>query len=124
MPQKIVIQVAGLKFNAELNDTPSAAAFLARVPLTTRMARWGGEYYGPAGISVTMSKDARTNMEVGELAIWPDGRALCIFFGPTPASKGSAPRAVAPVNPIGRLLDNAAPLQKLGDAVSVVVTKA
>jgi hypothetical protein len=40
-------------------------------------------------------------MAVGELAYWPVGAALCIFFGPTPASTGSAPRAYSNVNPFG-----------------------
>jgi hypothetical protein len=58
-------------------------------------------------------------MEVGELAVWPTGNALCIFFGPTPASKGDEPRAVSPVNPVGRLLDNPEDLRKLGDSIHV-----
>ena len=42
-------------------------------------------------------------MEVGEVAYWPPGQALCIFFGPTPASVGDEPRAASPVNPLGSI---------------------
>ena len=46
---------------------------------------------------------AREVMEIGEVAYWPPGRALCVFFGPTPASAGAEPRAASPVNPVGAL---------------------
>jgi hypothetical protein len=47
--------------------------------------------------------DARADVEVGELGYWPMGHALCIFFGPTPASTDERPRAYSPVNIIGRV---------------------
>jgi hypothetical protein len=58
-------------------------------------------------------------MEVGELAVWPTGNALCIFFGPTPASRGKEPRAVSPVNLVGRLIDSPESLKKLGSSIHV-----
>lgn len=83
------------------------------------MSRWGDEYYGDCGINVDLSPDAREVMEVGELAVWPTGRALCIFFGLTPASRGNESRAVSPVNPVGRLIDSPEPLKKLGGSIKV-----
>ncbi len=64
------------------------------------------EYYGNCGIDAELSQDARDVMEAGELAVWPAGNALCIFFGPTPVSKGNEPRAISPVNPVGKLIGN------------------
>ena len=46
---------------------------------------------------------AREEMEVGEIAYWPPGKAFCIFFGRTPASVDDAPRAASAVNPLGRV---------------------
>jgi len=43
-------------------------------------------------------------MHVGELAYWPQGSAFCIFFGRTPVSINSEPRAISNVNVIGALL--------------------
>ncbi|MEW6214935.1 MAG: cyclophilin-like fold protein [Nitrospirota bacterium] len=120
MSTPIIISIGELKLSAELNDSPSANMFRSLLPLEFNMSRWGDEYYGDCGINVELSRDAaRDVMEVGEMALWPTGRALCIFFGPTPVSKGKEPRAVSPVNPIGRLIDSPEPLKNLGSSIHV-----
>ena len=124
MSTGITIKVGGTTFAAELNDSESAAAFAKVLPTTIRMSRWGDEYYGSCGINVSQSADAREETKVGELALWPPGNALCIFFGPTPASRGSEPRAASPVNPIGRILDSPDPLKKMGSSISAEVAPA
>jgi len=119
MPTHIKIKVGALELSAELNDSLSAKELTSLLPFEFTMSRWGDEYYGDCGIKVDLSRDARDIMEVGELALWPTGRALCIFFGPTPASKGEEPRAVSPVNPVGRLIDSPEALKKLGNSIHV-----
>ena len=119
MPIHIKIKVGKLELSAELNDSPSAKKLTALLPLEFTMSRWGDEYYGDCGIKVELSSDAKDVMEVGEMAVWPTGNALCIFFGPTPASKGNEPRAVSPVNPVGRLLDSPESLKKLGSSIHI-----
>ncbi len=119
MPTLIKIKIRELELPAELNDSPSAKKLVSLLPLELTMSRWGDEYYGDCGIKVDLSQDARDVMEVGELAVWPTGSALCIFFGPTPASRGNEPRAVSPVNPVGRLIDSTEPLKKLGNSIHV-----
>jgi hypothetical protein len=121
MPTKIKIRIGELELLAEMNDSPSAKKFISRFPLEFSMSRWGDEYYGDCGLKVELSHDARDVMEVGELAIWPTGNALCIFFGPTPVSKGNEPRAASPVNPVGRMIDNPGVLKKLGSSIHVRV---
>jgi hypothetical protein len=119
MTTLIKIRAGGLELSAELNDSPSAKKLISLLPLQFNMSRWGDEYYGDCGIKVELFYDARDVMEVGELAVWPTGTALCIFFGPTPVSKGNEPRAVSPVNPVGRLIDNPEVLKKLGSSINV-----
>lgn len=119
MPIPIKIKINELELFAELNDSSSAKKLISLLPLEFSMSRWGDEYYGDCGIKVEISPDARDIMEKGELAIWPDGGAFCIFFGPTPASKGDEPRAVSPVNPVGRLLSDHKALKKLGSSIKV-----
>ncbi len=119
MPTPIKIKLGGLELSAKLIDSPTAKELISLLPFEFTMSRWGDEYYGNCGIKVDLSHDARDVMEVGELAVWPTGRALCIFFGPTPASKGEESRAVSPVNPVGRLIDSPKALKKLGSSIHV-----
>lgn len=124
MPASIKITTGPLVFRAELNGSPTAEALKAMLPLDITMSRWGEEYYGDCGIRAELSADAREEMEVGELAVWPVGRALCIFFGPTPASRDDEPRAVSPVNPVGMITGDTAPLIQLGSTIRVRIERA
>jgi hypothetical protein len=119
MTTLIKIRAGGLELSAELNDSPSSKKLISLLPLQFNMSRWGDEYYGDCGIKVELSSDARDVMEKGELAVWPTGSALCIFFGPTPVSKGDEPRAVSPVNPVGKLIDSPESLKNLGSSIQV-----
>ena len=114
MPATVIIKIGDLELKAELNDSPSAEKLKVLLPLEFSMSRWGDEFYGDCGIKADLSQDARDVMEVGELAVWPSGRALCIFFGPTPASEGEEPRAVSPVNPVGKMISGIEDLKVLG----------
>ena len=40
---------------------------------------------------------------MGDVGYWPQGEALCLFFGPTPASTDERPRAASPVTVVGRI---------------------
>jgi len=124
MPARIRIILDGLEFQAELNASGTAEKLLSLLPLEFTMSRWGDEYYGDCGIEAEETDEARTVMEAGELAVWPVGRALCIFFGPTPASTDERPVAASPVNPVGRLLDSPDRLKGLGETVQAKVEPA
>jgi hypothetical protein len=61
---------------------------------------------------------------VGDLGYWPSGSAFCIFFGPTPASRGNEVRPASAVNVIGRVSGDARVFKKVGDGVKVKIEKA
>jgi hypothetical protein len=124
MGKTVELTIGGKTVRASLNDSGTAELFFRKLPMKITLSRWGDEYYGDCGLEVKAEAGARADMEVGELAVWPQGSALCIFFGPTPASTGEAPRAVSPVNPIGKLEGDALFLKKLGASVTVEVKKA
>ncbi len=122
MATPITIAIGDTTLKAELNDSPSAKALLEKLPVSVTLSRWGDEYYGSCGVRTSADSSAKEIMEVGELAIWPPGNALCIFFGPTPASSDDRPQAASPVNPIGMLTDDAAPLKGMGGTIAVTVS--
>jgi hypothetical protein len=85
------------------DETPSTRSLMSVQPFSSRAQTWGEEVYFEAPFHVDLEKDARALMEVGEVAFWPGGDAIAIFFGPTPASTGPAPRAYSPCNILGRV---------------------
>ena len=80
------------------NKNPETCkAIWDNLPFELTLTRWGEELYGE--IPVSMGREnAQVDCEVGDIGYWPDGKGFCIFFGPTPASKGEKPRAASPVN--------------------------
>ena len=40
-----------------------------------------------------------------DVAYWPEGRAICLFLGPTPISKDGKILAYSPVNIVGKIID-------------------
>jgi hypothetical protein len=120
MAMSIVIEAGGATLRAELSDSPAARRVAAALPLAVTMSRWGDEYYGSAGIVIPEDSSARELMEVGEIAWWPPGKALCIFFGPTPASTDERPRAASAVLPIGRITEGIAALSGMGSRLKAV----
>jgi hypothetical protein len=66
---------------------------------------------------------ATKDVDVGDLGYWPEGDALCVFFGPTPASTSDKPVPYGPVNKLGKLLDDPTRLKKLLKAKKIVLRK-
>jgi hypothetical protein len=121
MPRKITITSGSLRAEAELNDQPTAQAVWEALPITARANTWGDEVYFAIPVEADLEPDARAEVSVGELGYWPTGNAFCIFFGPTPASRGDTPVAASPVNILGRVLGDATAFRDVrsGDPVRI-----
>jgi hypothetical protein len=100
---RIKISAGGVTATATLYDNDTAIAIWQALPLSAGANRWGDEIYFEIPVRLGQADDARQEMAAGELGYWPAGHAFCIFWGPTPVSRGDEPRAYSPVNPFGRL---------------------
>ncbi|GAB3313268.1 cyclophilin-like fold protein [Haloplanus salinarum] len=102
------------------DESPETRRALADAfPLEGEATRWGDELYFrvPADVG---AEDPRAAVEPGAIAYWPQGPALCLFWGPTPASTDSTPRAASPVNVVAHL-DDIAPLSVLPSGAGATV---
>jgi hypothetical protein len=120
----IVIVAGSVSLPAELNESPTARKVWQALPIEAKASTWGDEIYFEIPVVVEQEPEARADVEVGALAYWPVGHAFCIFFGPTPASKGKAPRAYSPVNLIGRVVGDATKFRKVRDGETVRIVRA
>lgn len=103
--------------NPETRDTIATA-----LPVEGEATRWGEELYFQIPVDVP-AENARSEVPVGAVAYWPQGNALCLFWGPTPASQNGEPRAASPVNLVARI-DDADPLGSLPGDANVRVERA
>ncbi len=110
----------GLRVEVEL-DEEVGRRLLDHVPFTSVANRWGDEVYFELPLDLGL-RGERVEMEVGEVAYWPEGNSLCIFFGPTPVSREGEPRAYSPVRPVGRVVGDPLVLKRVRDGEAVEVS--
>jgi len=121
---EIVIEAGGLQLVAQLDDSLTAKLIFEALPLSASVNTWGDEIYFEIPVEIEPAADARADVAVGDIGYWPPGNAFCVFFGPTPASSGSQPKAASPVNVFGRVIGDATRLRGVADGAAVRLSKA
>jgi hypothetical protein len=123
MPKAISIHVGETTLKGELFDSPCAQAVFSCLPLETRPNTWGDEFYFEIPVQMPLDDSATTQVKVGDIGYWPPGRALAVFFGPTPMSTGPDPVPASEVNLVGKILDDPKLLkkEKRADTISLSV---
>ncbi len=104
MGRTFSIELDGLQMDAEWNDSPTAKALEDALPLEADVQTWGDEIYFAVPVKMPLDATAVEIVEMGDLGYWPTGSAFCIFFGPTPASRGEEIRPASAVNVVGKVL--------------------
>lgn len=103
MADRAIRIIAGaVAADARLNDSRTATTIWDALPIDAKAETWGDEIYFGIGVDAR-TESPREVVELGDLAYWPPGKAFCIFFGPTPASRGDEIRPASAVNVVGRL---------------------
>lgn len=98
--KKFRLNVGGLELRGSLDDSSLAERVWALLPFETDGESWGKEIYFPVQLKAANTAPVVT-VKVGDIAYWPDGPDLCLFFGPTPKSIDAQPVALSPVTVIG-----------------------
>lgn len=101
------IRAGSVVMTAVLSDSATTRAILAALPIKAVARTWGDEIWFPIPVAEGLEAGAVDLVEAGDLGYWPTGKAFCIFFGPTPTSRGDEIRPASAVNPIGRVLGDA-----------------
>ena len=123
MAHSITIIAGAVEVSAELNDTNAAEAVWNALPFSASGNTWGDEIYFRIPVAAE-PEDLQEVVDFGDLAYWPPGSAFCIFFGPTPASRGDEIRPASAVAVIGRITGDPAQLRQVSAGTTVSVTQA
>ncbi len=124
MSTAIIITAGGVEVPAELFETACARAVAAVLPLVARPDEWGDEFYFEVPVTLSPDETATTSVKAGEIGYWPPGRALAIFFGPTPMSTGPDPVPASAVNIVGRITGDPTLFRKARGAREIRIRRA
>ena len=121
--RQIEISAGDVIVTAVLNDSDTADELWAALPITARAQTWGDEIYFSIPVSVEEAADSQETVEMGAVAYWPPGSALCLFRGPTPMSAPGEIRPASAVNVMGLIDGDPTVLGGVADGTEVVVAR-
>jgi uncharacterized protein len=109
----------------ELDDSRSpktVKAILDKLPIEVKINRWGDELYTDKTPIVAEEENAQSVVKPLDVAYWPEGNALCLFYGSTPISK--SPDEIlpySPVNIVGKIVTKDDILEQFKDNSTIVI---
>ena len=118
--RKIRIIAADVEVTAELNDSATAELIWNALPIEASGSTWGDEIYFRTSIE-DQERDSQEVVDMGDVAFWPPGQALCLFFGPTPMSRGDEIRPASAVNVVGKIEGDPTVLKSVPSGSRVLV---
>ncbi|MEM3029063.1 MAG: cyclophilin-like fold protein [Thermoproteota archaeon] len=105
----------------ELNPR-TVNGILNALPLKGVANTWGEEIYFEVPLALSEENSCR-EVEKGHVAYWPPGKAICIFFGPTPMSEDGKIIAYSPVNIFAKIEGDLKDFRKVKDGEEIIVEK-
>ena len=94
------------EISIELDDSRSpktVQAIIEKLPVEINITKWGDELYTERTQISANEENAKKEVDYLDVAYWPEGNALCLFYGPTPISRHGQILAYSPVNIVGRI---------------------
>ena len=122
--RRITIRAGDVTIDGELNDSPTADMVWDALPITASASIWGDEIYFSIPVSADGDGTAQETVELGAIAYWPPGSALCLFFGPTPMSQGDEIRPASAVNVLGMIEGDPTVLRSVRSGTAIEVVRA
>jgi hypothetical protein len=111
--------------NIELDNSQSpktVKAILDNLPIEVKINIWGDELYTDKTPIVAEEENVQSVVRPLDVAYWPEGNTLCLFYGSTPITK--SPDKIlpySPVNIVGRIITKDDNLDEFKDHSTVVI---
>ena len=96
--RKVILKCKETKLVLDLRETLTADIIYNALPLKSKVQKWGDEIYFETGLSIELESDAKSIVNIGEIAFWNSGSAIAIGYGKTPISKDNEIRLISPCN--------------------------
>ena len=119
MKYSILVKIPSIEnIKLELDDSESpntVKEFVASLPFRVGINLWGEEIYTDESPISVDEENSKPLVELNDVAYWPSGKAICLFYGPTPIGKKDEIKPYSPVNVIGKIVN---PDKKILDKIS------
>ena len=128
MIHRIAIDLSDTKTTViELDDIlapKTISSILKCLPISVGIHVWGEEIYTDPIPIVESNENQKELVNLMDVAYWQPGKAICLFFGPTPLGTNGEIRPYSPVTIIGRIKDtDKSFLRSIRDETSAVFRK-
>jgi len=101
----VIPKVENIEIELDDSNSPNTVKkFVENLPFTVGMNLWGEEIYTNESPIKEKVENAKPLVELNDVAYWPSGKAICLFYGPTPIGKKDEIKPYSPVNVIGKIL--------------------
>ena len=107
MKHQIIVKTPTSDIILELDDQYSpktVKAFVEKLPFTVELHIWGEEVYSSESPIDISEENAKSPVKLNDVAYWPSGKAICLFYGSTPIGKKGEITPASPVNVIGKII--------------------
>ena len=121
---KLRLDFENIQTEVELYKTACAEALYEAAPFEATVHLWGKEIYFETPVIFELDETAKETVAEGDVGYWPSGKALCLFFGPTPISAPGEIRPASAVNVVGKVISPLEDLLKVSEGTMVRVEKA
>jgi len=107
----------------EQNSPKTVKTFLNSLPFAVELNVWGEEIYtSPSPITIG-EENSKSPVSLNDVAYWPSGKAICLFYGPTPIGKKGEITPTSPVNVIGKIKTPDKSLLNIADGKKAIFLK-
>jgi hypothetical protein len=107
MIHSVRLEIGKARIYLEIDDkfSPKTAdSFLKSLPFSVDLNVWGEEIYSSPSPVIAPEEDGKSPVELNDVAYWPTGKAICLFYGPTPIGVKGEITPASPVNIIGKII--------------------
>ena len=66
------------------NSPNTVKDFVSKLPFTVELNVWGDEIYTSKSPIFQPEENEKPLVKLNDVAYWPTGKAICLFYGPTP----------------------------------------
>lgn len=109
MAHKILVEiteVGNITLELDSSNSPKTVdEFIKNLPFSAQLNIWGEEIYTSETPIKMKEENAKTHVTLNDVAYWPTGKAICLFYGPTPIGNSTKITPASPVNIIGKIIN-------------------